>query len=106
MATALHEWRIMVISRWAQESKCNHREAISMLDRANHGAPPIPFHCKHFSAPPNLLVWVLVVSRAEPFYAATPRMSTPPTTGGVDIFDASTFLTGLRSISLRNLSLR
>eukprot|EP00903_Cladosiphon_okamuranus_P012891 g12037.t1 len=32
--------------------------------------------------------------------------SPPPETGGAYIFDASTFLKGLRSISLRNLSLR
>lgn len=38
--------------------------------------------------------------------AAEMSSPVPPETGGAYIYDASTFLKGLRSISLRNLSFR
>ena len=67
---------------------------------AQHGYPMI-IHVTHFRRmPPNF---------ERPKQAGLRRhmsSSPPPETGGAYIFDASTFLKGLRSISLRNLSLR
>ena len=71
IATALHEWRIMVSSRWAHESKCNHPNALRCLTELTTGHPPYPSIVSTW-CPPEL-VWVLVC-QFEPSHSPLQRL--------------------------------